>query len=65
MLSSDVNPSDPSLVDLTDDHDVPSNAQIEEYGYGSDSDLEDCDDLIPVTNPEAPKDRSASKDDDE
>ena len=64
MSGSDVNPSDPSLVDLTDDHDVPSNAQIDDYGYGSDSDLEDCNDPIPTT-PEAPKNHSVSKDDDE
>jgi hypothetical protein len=56
VLSSDINPSDPSLIDLTDDNDVPTDAQIEEYGYGSDSDLDDCNDLIP----EAPKDSTAT-----
>ncbi|KAF8554150.1 hypothetical protein OG21DRAFT_1484930 [Imleria badia] len=65
LLSSDVNPSDPSLVDLTDDHDVPSNARIDDYGYGSDSDLDDCDDPIPATQSEARKKLPASKDDDE
>ena len=65
VLSSDINPSDPSLVDLTDDNDVPNSARIDDYGYGSDSDLDDCNDPIPATNPEVPKGRSASKDDDE
>ena len=60
MLSSDINPSDPSLIDLTDDNDVPSNARIDDYGYGSDSDLDDCDDIIPVANVEAPNRRSAT-----
>ena len=60
MLSSDINPSDPSLIDLTDDNDVPSNAGIDDYGYGSDSDLDDCDDIIPVANVEAPNRRSAT-----
>ncbi|KAI9458730.1 hypothetical protein HD554DRAFT_2029541 [Boletus coccyginus] len=41
LLSTDINPSDPSLVDLTDDNDVPSSARIDDYGYASDSDLED------------------------
>jgi len=63
VLSSDINPSDPSLVDLTDDNDVPSSAHINDYGYGSDSDLNDCNDPIPATNLEVPKDKSASKDD--
>ncbi|KAF8546791.1 hypothetical protein OG21DRAFT_1490813 [Imleria badia] len=65
LLSSDINPTDPSLIDLTDDNDVPNNARIDDYGYGSDSDLEDCNDPIPITNPEAPKNKSASKEDDE
>ena len=56
-MSSDTNPSDPSLIDLTGDNDVPSNAHIDDYGYESDSDLEECDDPIPVVNPEAPKDQ--------
>ncbi|KAG6369513.1 hypothetical protein JVT61DRAFT_14311 [Boletus reticuloceps] len=65
VLSSDINPSDPSLVDLADDHDIPSNARIDEYGYGSDSDLDDCNDLIPATRPKCQRTTSASKDDDE
>ena len=60
MLSSDINPSDPSLVDLWDDSDIPSNARIDDYGYESDSDLDECDDPDPVANPEAPKDHSAT-----
>ena len=51
-------------MDLTDDRNVPSNAQIDEYGYESDSDLDDWEDPIPVTNSDAPKNQSASKDDD-
>ncbi|KAF8554151.1 hypothetical protein OG21DRAFT_1509305 [Imleria badia] len=59
LLSSDTNPSDPSLIDVTGDNDIPSNAPIDDYGYESDSDLDDCDDNIdPVTNHEAPKDQS-------
>jgi hypothetical protein len=58
VLSSDINPSDPSLIDLTGDNDIPSIAHIDDYGYDSDSDLEECDDLIPVANPEVPKDQS-------
>jgi len=61
VLSSDINPSDPSLIDLTHDSDVPSNAGIDDYGYGSDSDLDDCNDPIPATNPG----QSTSKDNDE
>jgi hypothetical protein len=60
VLSSDINPSDPSLIDLTGDNDIPSNAHIDDYGYESDSDLEECDDPIPVANPEAPKYRSVA-----
>ena len=41
------------------DDDVPYNARVDDYGYGSDSDLDDCDDPIPVANPEALKDQSA------
>lgn len=55
MLSSDINPSDPSLMDLTGDDDIPSSAQIDEYGYESDSDLDDCDDTVPAINHEVPK----------
>ena len=47
VLSSDINPSDPSLVDITDENDMPSNARIEEYGYASDSDLDDDDEGTP------------------
>ncbi|KAI9458726.1 hypothetical protein HD554DRAFT_2317107 [Boletus coccyginus] len=65
LLSSDINPSDSSLVDLTDDNDVPSSARIDDYGYGSDSDLDDCNDPIPVTNTGVPNSQSASNDDDE
>ncbi|KAF8546792.1 hypothetical protein OG21DRAFT_1527597 [Imleria badia] len=54
-----------TLIDFTDDDDVPSNAWIDNYGYGSDSDLDGSDsdlddDLILVGNPEAPKDQSAA-----
>ena len=60
MLSSDVNPSDPSLVDLTGDNDIPNSAHVDDYGYESDSDLEEYDNPIPVVNPEAPKDESVA-----
>ena len=52
VLSTDIQPSDsdPSLVDLTDDKDVPSHARIDEYGYGSDSDLDDCTDPVPPSS---------------
>ena len=60
MLSSDINPSDPSLIDLTGDNDIPGNARIDDYGYESDSDLDEYDDPIPVANPEAPKDQSTA-----
>ncbi|KAI9458725.1 hypothetical protein HD554DRAFT_1692103 [Boletus coccyginus] len=59
LSSADINPSDPSLVGLTADNDVPSDARVDDYGYESDSDLEDSDATVPVTNPEAPKDQSA------
>ena len=59
MLSSGTIPSGPSLVDLTGDNDIPSDARIDDYDYASDSDLDDCDDPIPaVANPETPKDHS-------
>lgn len=58
MLSSDINPSDPSLIDLTDDSDVPNNARIDDYGYDSDSDLDDCNE--PIVNTETSKDQSAT-----
>ncbi|KAI9458728.1 hypothetical protein HD554DRAFT_2224609, partial [Boletus coccyginus] len=60
LLSSDTSPSDPSLIDLMDDDDVPNNARIDDYGYGSDSDIDEYDDPIPVANPEAPKDRAVA-----
>ncbi|KAF8124560.1 hypothetical protein EV363DRAFT_1586825 [Boletus edulis] len=37
---------------------------VDEYGYGSDSDLEECNDPIPVTDLKPQKDQSTSKDDD-
>ncbi|KAG9308235.1 hypothetical protein JVU11DRAFT_12253 [Chiua virens] len=68
LLSSDTNPSDPSLLDLTDENDVPNNLRIDDYGYESDSDLDECND--PVENVEKSKDQTATtknqlKDDDE
>ncbi|KAI9458727.1 hypothetical protein HD554DRAFT_2298928 [Boletus coccyginus] len=60
LLSSDIYLSDPSLVDLTGDNDIPSDARVGEYGYESDSDFDDRDDLIPAANPEASKDHSAA-----
>ncbi|KAF8554153.1 hypothetical protein OG21DRAFT_1509308 [Imleria badia] len=59
LLSSDTNPSDPSLIDVTSDNDIPGNVPIDDYGYESDSDLDD-DDPIPVPNLEAPMDQSAA-----
>ena len=58
MLSSGIIPSGPSLVDLTGDNDIPSDTRIDDYGYASDSDLDDYDDHIPAANPETPKDHS-------
>ena len=58
MLSADISPSDPSLIDLTDDNDVPNNARIDDYGYGSDSDLDDCNN--PVVPAETLRDQSAT-----
>ena len=58
MLSADIDPSDTSLVDVTGDNDIPRDALIHEYGYESDSDLDDCDDPSAVTNAVALKDRS-------
>jgi len=38
MLSIDLNPSKPSFpIDLTDDNDVPNDAQMDEYVYGEGS----------------------------
>ncbi|KAI9458718.1 hypothetical protein HD554DRAFT_1995177, partial [Boletus coccyginus] len=54
LLSSDT-PSDSSLIDLMDD-----DARIDDYGYGSDSGIDDYVDPIPVANPEAPKDQSVA-----
>ncbi|KAF8546932.1 hypothetical protein OG21DRAFT_1490677 [Imleria badia] len=42
LLSSDINPSDPSLIDVTGDDDIPSSARMDNYGYDSDSDIDDC-----------------------
>ena len=58
MLSADTSPSDPSLIDLTDDNDLPNNARIDDYGYGSDSDLDDCNN--PVVPAETLRDQSAT-----
>ena len=62
MLSSDVNPSDGSLSDLTDANDVPNHVRIDDYGYGSDSDLGEDDEgpSIPIADTEAPKDEAAT-----
>lgn len=60
MLSADIDPSDTSLVDVTGDNDIPSDAPIHEYGCESDSDLDDCDDPNAVTNAVALKDRSGT-----
>ena len=57
MLSSDINPSDASLIEIVGEDDIPSNAPMGDYGYESDSDLDDSDDLDPVANPEIPKDQ--------
>ena len=48
VLSSDVNPSDGSLSDLTDASDVPNHVQTDDYGYGSDSDLDEDDEEPPT-----------------
>ncbi|KAG9310048.1 hypothetical protein JVU11DRAFT_10091 [Chiua virens] len=63
LLSSDVSPTDPSLSDLTDNHDVPNNVSIDDYDYASDSDLEGDDEAlaIPVADIKKPKDRSVAK----
>ncbi|KAG9310054.1 hypothetical protein JVU11DRAFT_10097 [Chiua virens] len=58
LLSSDTNPSDPSLLDLTDENDVPNNLRIDDYGYESDSDLDECNDLL--ENVEKSKDQTAT-----
>lgn len=62
MLSSDISPTDPSLSDLTDANDVPNHTQIDEYGYRSDSDLDDDDEAlgIPLGNTGPPKDGPGS-----
>ena len=58
-MSSDINPSDHPLIDATDDDDdIPISVPMDDYGYESDSDLDDIDDLDPVANPETPKDQS-------
>lgn len=61
-LSSDINLSDPSLSDLVDDNDVPNNLLIDEYGYASDSDLDDDeeDPLVPNVKTETQKDQPAT-----
>lgn len=41
------------------DDDVPNDARVDDYGYESDSDLEDSDAAVPAINLEAPKDQSA------
>ena len=46
VSSSDTNPSGPSVVDLTGDNDTPASAQVDDYGYESDSDLDDCDEPV-------------------
>ena len=76
VLSSDINPSDSSSIDLTDDNDVPGHARIDDYGYASDSDLDDCNDPVvdaemteqsATISPSTAKmgSRTQSKDDDE
>lgn len=42
MLSSKIDPSNPSFTELIDDN-APCNIRMDDYGYGSDSDLDDCD----------------------
>ncbi|KAG6375023.1 hypothetical protein JVT61DRAFT_3802 [Boletus reticuloceps] len=64
LLSGDINSSDPSFVDLVGDNDIPNDAPIDDYDYESDSDLDNCDDNL-VAKPDASKDLSAPKDDDE
>ncbi|KAG9310050.1 hypothetical protein JVU11DRAFT_10093 [Chiua virens] len=41
LLSSDVDPSDTSMFDLFDENEVPNDLRIDDYGYGSDSDLDE------------------------
>ncbi|KAG6377269.1 hypothetical protein JVT61DRAFT_15052 [Boletus reticuloceps] len=55
LLSADEIPSDPSLVDLTRENDVPSHAPIDDYDY-DDSDLDECDESIPFVNTKPLKD---------
>ncbi|KAG6369515.1 hypothetical protein JVT61DRAFT_14313 [Boletus reticuloceps] len=58
LLGADVNSSDPSLVDLMGDNDVPSSVSMDDYGYEDDSDLDNCDNPIPGTDPDGVKNRS-------
>jgi len=65
VFSSDLAPADPSLIDIVDNNDVPEGAQIDAYGYGSDSDLDECEDTGPASKPINSKDHATSKEDDE
>ncbi|KAG6369516.1 hypothetical protein JVT61DRAFT_14314 [Boletus reticuloceps] len=64
LLSGGINSPDPLLVNLMGDYDVPNNALIVDYGYESDSDLDECDEPLPVVNPEVSTEQSVSGDSD-
>ena len=60
MFSSDMYTFDPSsLIDLTGDDAVPSYVPVDDYGYESDGDLEECDDDTLVTPPRLSNDPPA------
>ena len=53
MFNSDIHTFDlSSLIDLTGDDAVPSYVPVDDYGYESDSDLEECNDDASATLPE-------------
>ena len=60
MLSPDTNSSDPSSIELTGGNEIPCRARMDDYGYESDSDLDDCDDVMPVAKLKPPVGTSAS-----
>ncbi|KAG6377270.1 hypothetical protein JVT61DRAFT_15053 [Boletus reticuloceps] len=60
LLNSDMDPSDSSLVEFIGDDDVFGSAPIDDYGYETDSDLDDYDDPIPVAIAKPSKSRSAT-----
>ncbi|KAF9237962.1 hypothetical protein BU15DRAFT_62810 [Melanogaster broomeanus] len=60
LSGSETKPSDPFLVDIADSDEVPSSIQMDDYGYDSDSDLDDEEPPTAVVDAESVNRQSAS-----